>query len=152
MTKTELIEKYGIDWYEAHKVKVREQCKARYKSNIEFREHKKKETNTRNKVKNKFRRENEQNYVEYHRIKAREWKRTQYVKDGRIDLIENYELAKADNFKGWDIHHKLEICENYINTVADLKMMNLYYDRPAEELIWLKRGEHIKLHKGNYES
>ena len=23
--------------------------------------------------------------------------------------IENYELAKADNFKGWEIHHRLEI-------------------------------------------
>ena len=25
-----------------------------------------------------------------------------------IEDIENYELAKADNFIGWDIHHRLE--------------------------------------------
>ena len=149
MTKAQLIEKYGIEWYERFKEKQKLYDKTRYKSNIEFKEYKKKKTNTRNKVKNKFRRENEPNYVEYHRIKHREWQQTQYVKDDRIDLIENYELAKADNFKSWDIHHKLEICGDYINTVADLKMMNLYYNRPAEELIWLKHDEHMKLHRTN---
>ena len=135
MTKAQLIEKYGIEWYERFKEKQKLYDKARYKSNIEFKEHKKKETNIRNKVKNKFRYENDPNYIEYHKRKTREWRTTQYVRDGRIDLIENYELAKADNFKGWDIHHKLEICGDYINTVSDLKMMNLYYNRPAEELI-----------------
>lgn len=25
-----------------------------------------------------------------------------------IEKVENYEKAKADNFKGWDIHHRLE--------------------------------------------
>lgn len=147
MTKAELIEKYGIEWYEAHKEKQKLYDKQRYKFNIEFREHKKKETNTRNKDKNKFRRENDPKYVEYHKIKAREWRRTQYVKDDRIDLIENYELAKADNFKGWDIHHRLEIHDDYVNTPEELKMMNLYYDRPPEELIYLKHGEHMKLHR-----
>ena len=53
------------------------------------------------------------------------------------EQIENYELAKADNFKGWECHHKLEIHDDYTNTVNDLKLMNLYYNRPPEELIFL---------------
>lgn len=31
-----------------------------------------------------------------------------YCRDN-ITKIENYELAKADNFKGWEIHHRLEL-------------------------------------------
>ena len=31
-----------------------------------------------------------------------------YCKDD-ITKIENYELTKADNFKGWVIHHMLEL-------------------------------------------
>ena len=61
--------------------------------------------------------------------------------------VENYELAKADNFKGWIMHHKLEISTDYRNTVHDLKIMNLYFNRPPEELIFLTLSEHITLHK-----
>lgn len=61
--------------------------------------------------------------------------------------VENYELAKADNFKGWIMHHKLEIGTDYRNTTYDLKLMNLYYDRPPEELIFLTLREHVSLHK-----
>ena len=32
----------------------------------------------------------------------------QYCKDD-LSKIENYELAKADNFKDWHIHHRLEL-------------------------------------------
>ena len=60
--------------------------------------------------------------------------------------IENYELAKADNFKGWIMHHKLEIGTDYRNSAADLKLMNLYFDRPPEELIFLPLREHVSLH------
>ena len=34
------------------------------------------------------------------------WKR--YCKD-RIELVENYMSAKADDFEGWCIHHRMEI-------------------------------------------
>lgn len=61
--------------------------------------------------------------------------------------VENYELAKADNFKGWIMHHKLEIGTDYRNSAADLKLMNLYFDRPPEELIFLRLAEHVSLHK-----
>lgn len=61
--------------------------------------------------------------------------------------IENYELAKADNFKGWHCHHRLEIHEDYQNTRNEMKMMGIYYNRPAEELIFLPKGEHTRIHR-----
>ena len=61
--------------------------------------------------------------------------------------IENYELAKADNFKGWHCHHKLEIHEDYQNTRDEMKMIGIYYNRPAEELIFLLKGEHTRIHR-----
>ena len=66
--------------------------------------------------------------------------------------IENYEKAKADNFKGWDCHHRLETHNSdgerrlvYI-TRDELKALDMYYNRPAEELIFMKNSEHQFLH------
>jgi hypothetical protein len=33
-------------------------------------------------------------------------------------------------------------------TVEELKALDMYYNRPAEELIWLRNKEHSKLHSG----
>lgn len=66
--------------------------------------------------------------------------------------IENYEKALADNFKGWHCHHRLET-----NTpdgerrevdigYKELKALGIYYNRPAEELIFLTTREHSVLH------
>ena len=69
-----------------------------------------------------------------------------------IENIENYELAKADDFIGWDVHHKLETyTSDGIRRPVDLSRAELialgtYYDRPASELIFLKHGDHISLH------
>lgn len=60
--------------------------------------------------------------------------------------VENYEKAKADNFKGWDCHHRFELDGITTLSIQELIGLGLYYDRPAEELIFLTRGEHIKLH------
>lgn len=66
-----------------------------------------------------------------------------------FENIENYELAKADNFKGWDCHHRLEliatggVCDV---TVQDLIDWGIYYHRPADELIFLRTKEHSSLH------
>lgn len=62
--------------------------------------------------------------------------------------IENYELAKADNFKGWEIHHRLELTLDgeHAYTKDDLVKMNMYYNRPHFELIFLTRSEHRRLH------
>lgn len=58
------------------------------------------------------------------------------------DLIENYELAKADNFdpKKWHLHHRLE---NYWSK-ATLKRKGLYDNVNPEALIWLSYDEHKK--------
>lgn len=66
-----------------------------------------------------------------------------------VELIENYKEALEDKNEIWDCHHKLEIHEDYRNSIEDLKLMNLYYNRPASELILLKRIEHHTLHKGH---
>lgn len=64
-----------------------------------------------------------------------------------ISLIENYEQAINDKENLWVPHHKLEIQDGYVNTVEELKMMNLYWKRPACELIWMEWHEHCDLHK-----
>lgn len=62
--------------------------------------------------------------------------------------IENYKKAKADNFKGWHCHHRLETHNSDDErrpidiTVAELKALGMYYNRPASELIFLTSREH----------
>ena len=66
--------------------------------------------------------------------------------------IENYEKALADNFKGWHCHHRLETHnsdgERRLVDISynELKALGMYYNRPPEELIFLRKGEHSKLH------
>lgn len=60
-----------------------------------------------------------------------------------ISLIENYnEAINSDEM--WDCHHRLEIELN--KSVQELKDLNLYFNRPADELIFLTKSEHIKIH------
>ena len=67
--------------------------------------------------------------------------------------IENYEKAKAGNFKGWCIHHRLETHNSdgerrLVNiSAAELQALGMYYNRPASELIFMKHGEHTQLHQ-----
>lgn len=68
-------------------------------------------------------------------------------------LIENYEKAKADDFKGWCIHHRLET-HNIDGTRRkvdlsreDLLALDMYYYRPANELIFMRREDHQSLHR-----
>ena len=67
--------------------------------------------------------------------------------------IENYKAAKKDNFKGWDCHHRLETWTSGGErrpvdiSKAELKALNMYYNRPASELIFLRKGEHTSLRK-----
>ena len=76
----------------------------------------------------------------------------QYCKD--YQDIENYEKALADNFKGWDCHHRLETHtpdgkrREVDIGYKELKALGLYYNRPAEELIFLPRSEHNVFNKG----
>lgn len=68
-----------------------------------------------------------------------------YCIEGQIHLIENYELAINDNNQTWHCHHRRETDEN--KTSKQLIDEGLYWNRPAEELIFLTNGEHTKLHK-----
>ena len=78
-----------------------------------------------------------------------------YCKD--IEDVENYEKAKADNFKGWDCHHRLETHTSDGDrrevdiTRKELVALDMYLSRPAEELIFLTRSEHIILHNHSIE-
>lgn len=63
-----------------------------------------------------------------------------------ISLIENYKLAVNSN-EQYDCHHRLEIQEDgVLLSMQQLKDMNLYYHRPASELIFLSHKEHMRLH------
>ena len=71
-----------------------------------------------------------------------------FCKQDEYEQIENYELAKADNFKGWDCHHRLELHpDGSLRFTKDsLKKLCLYVNRPASELIFLTHSEHARLH------
>lgn len=71
-----------------------------------------------------------------------------YCIPSEYELIENYEIAKADNFKGWSCHHRLELHpDNSIRFIREsLKRLGLYLNRPANELIFLKQDEHARMH------
>ena len=58
------------------------------------------------------------------------------------EKIENYEKALADNFKGWECHHR----KGVDIPREKLKALGMYYNRPADELIFLKNSEHRFLH------
>ena len=66
-----------------------------------------------------------------------------------IALIENYHQAIADKEKMWDTHHRRECDENgrTLFTKKQLKDMNLYYNRPAAELIFVTKSVHSKMHR-----
>ena len=79
-------------------------------------------------------------------------KRNRFPAAGEQSKIENYEEAKADGFKGWLIHHRLEThdSDGVLRLVelspAELNALGMYYNRPASELIYMKKGEHSSLH------
>ena len=80
-----------------------------------------------------------------------------YCKD--YTNIENYYKAAADNFKGWHCHHRLQTWTSdgerrLVNiSAAELIALDMYYNRPAEELIFLTESEHHSLHiKGKHHS
>lgn len=69
-----------------------------------------------------------------------------------IENVENFEKAKADNFKGWECHHKRETHNSDGErrlvdiTRKELITLDMYYNVSSEELIFLTRAEHNRLH------
>lgn len=140
MTKEEYIEKYGEEayqkrlertrkWNKEHKEKNRERVKKWYQEHLEKRRDLTRNSDRRNKCMFAF------------------------VISEEKEQIDNYELALKDDFKGWTIHHRLETHNSDgelrpVSITADeLKALNMYYNRPASELIFLTRSEHMKLHR-----
>ena len=79
-----------------------------------------------------------------------------YCKDYKN--IENYEKAKVDDFIGWECHHRLETHtpdgkrREVDISHKELKALGMYYNRPASELIFLRKGEHSSFNKGKKRS
>ena len=68
-----------------------------------------------------------------------------------ISLIENYELAISDSNEMWVVHHRDEYKVlpsgiTVIRTASELKEDGRYYNCPANELIFLTKAEHCRLH------
>ena len=61
-----------------------------------------------------------------------------------VSLIENYDLAIADTTQTWHVHHRREISEN--KSRKQLIAEGHYYKVKAEELIFLTKSEHMRLH------
>lgn len=69
----------------------------------------------------------------------------------QVEQIENYEEAiKSDEM--WECHHRLETHNSdgerrLVELTSDeLKALDMYFNRPASELILLTRTEHAKIH------
>lgn len=159
MNKFEFIERYGIEKYEAHLALCREINKRKYQNDSDFRALAKKSANERfmkryntdNEYREFKKKQNLENCKKRY-LNDVEYKLSKnvlkYVRDGELELIENFEAAKADNFEGWVVHHRLELTINgeYAHSEADLKRLDMYYDRPAFELIFMRKREHRSMH------
>src|SRR5574344_86791 len=131
---------YKKAYYEAHKKELKEKQKAYYEAHKE-------ETKAYYEEHKQERKEYSQAYHETNRERRL---RKYYCIN--IEQIENYNLAIADNFVDWDIHHRLETHNSdgerrIVDLTKDeLKALDMYYNRPASELIFLKHKEHMQLH------
>ena len=74
----------------------------------------------------------------------------QFCKDD-YTKIKNYDKAIADKEHMWHCHHILELTldNEYAHSRDELKRMDMYYNRPYFELIFLTSKEHRKLHGSN---
>lgn len=65
-----------------------------------------------------------------------------------ITKIKNYNEAINDKNNIWHCHHILELTldNEPALSVKDLMRMNMYYNRPYFELIFLKPKDHHSLH------
>lgn len=86
----------------------------------------------------KLRKQSDPLYKLHSKIKAYY---TKYCND--IINVTNFELAKIDKFEDWDLHH----INGEKMSVAEMKKAGLYFNRPANEFIFLKHSEHRRLHR-----
>lgn len=68
------------------------------------------------------------------------------------ELIENYSEAVADTTQTWVCHHRLETHNSDGERLPleisrkELQALDMYFDRPPEELVFMTKSEHIRLH------
>lgn len=68
------------------------------------------------------------------------------------ELIENYDKAVEDTTRMWDYHHRLETHTSDGErrpidiTRKELIALDMYYNRPPEELIFITKEDHLSLH------
>lgn len=80
------------------------------------------------------------------------WNKDHICQRGRISEIENFFEATISEPFTWVCHHRLETHNSDGErrlvdlTAEELKALDMYYDRPPEELIFMKREEHSQLH------
>lgn len=73
-----------------------------------------------------------------------------YCKD--LEDIENYQKAIADTTQTYVLHHRLETHTSDVKrrdvdiTKKKLMSLGMYFHRPASELIFLTKSEHVFLH------
>ena len=79
--------------------------------------------------------------IEYYHLK----KRKNHYLEGDETKIENYAEAAADPDETWVCHHRRELVPDR-KTIAELKAMGLYWNRPPEELIFMRNADHVSLH------
>ena len=165
MTKKEIIEKYGEEEYQRRLEQIKQhqqQYKEEYRQyhqqyyqqhRDEINQHQKQYDQEHKEERKKY----YQQYREQHREEYKQWARKKrymfaYCIPEQIEQIENYELAKKDNFQGWNIHHRLETHNSDGQrrladlSKAELIALDMYYNRPANELVFLTNSEHTILH------
>ena len=64
----------------------------------------------------------------------------------QLELVENFDLALQDEFKGWVLHHRL----GEFITTKRLKENDLYENRPPEELKFVTHQEHVLVHNRTF--
>lgn len=64
-----------------------------------------------------------------------------------LSNIENYAEAVLKDSGKWVCHHRNEIVDGVHHSVKELIDRDLYYNRPASELIFMKYDEHSALHR-----
>jgi len=145
MKKAEFIERYGEEKYNEMLIKTKERVFANRKNNpgsrhLEYLKWKDNlEAYEKHKENKKIWNLNNQEKCKEYRANRRENGLTKYC-TVNYELIENYELAKKDNFNynKWHLHHRLE---NYWSKDTLIRK-NLYYNVSPESLIWLPANEH----------
>lgn len=72
-----------------------------------------------------------------------------------LENVENYHEAVSDPTTVWTLHHRDEIRTLPSGMVVrrsmrELMEMGRYYDCPANELIFMRTSDHIKLHRSGF--